>query len=58
MEHTAELGGASQLGTISTFGINTDGELFIASHSLGRILVVSGPLAPPAAPIGLRIIRP
>lgn len=56
MEHTAELGG-SQLGNISSFGLDRDGELYIVSHSRGVVLRVTGPLAAPPAPTGLRIIR-
>jgi glucose/arabinose dehydrogenase len=54
VEHTADLGGSSQLGNISSFGIDSDGELYIVNHSAGRILRVVGP---PSAPTGLRIIR-
>ena len=57
VDHTAELGGTSQLGNVSSFGVDADGELFIVSYSLGRILKVIGPPAAPSAPSGLRIIR-
>jgi len=57
MEHTAELGGASQLGNISSFGVDADGELYLVSHSRGIVLSVVGPLATPPAPTNLRIIR-
>ena len=57
MEHTAELGGRAQLGTISSFGVDADGELFIVSYSRGVVLQVTGPLAPPPTPTGLRIIH-
>jgi glucose/arabinose dehydrogenase len=56
-EHTSELGGSGQLGNISSFGIDGDGELYLVSHSLGRILKIIGPPRAPAAPTGLRIIR-
>jgi hypothetical protein len=56
MEHTSELGGFDQLGNISSFGIDPDGELYIVSYSLGRILKVIGQTTPPA-PTGLHIIR-
>jgi glucose/arabinose dehydrogenase len=55
-EHTAELGG-SQLGNITTFGVDADGELLIANYSDGRVLKIIGPPAAPAVPTGLRIIR-
>jgi len=57
MEHTAELGGVSQLGNISSFGVDADGELYLVSHSRGVVLSVVGPLATPPAPTNLRIIR-
>jgi glucose/arabinose dehydrogenase len=57
VEHTAELGGFSQLGNISSFGVDADGELLIVSYSLGRILKLIGPPAAPSTPTGLRIIR-
>jgi glucose/arabinose dehydrogenase len=57
LEHTAELGGFSQLGNISSFGVDADGELLLVSYSLGRVLKVIGPPAAPSAPTGLRIIR-
>ena len=53
-EHTASLGGASQLGRVSSFGIDMDGELYIVSHDQGRILKL---IAPPPTPASLRIIR-
>jgi glucose/arabinose dehydrogenase len=57
IEHTNELGGVDQLGNISSFGIDTDGELYIVSYSLGRMLKVISQTAPPPAPTGLHIIR-
>ena len=57
-EHTAELGGFTQLGTISSFGIDSDGELYIVAYSRGTILKIVGPTSAPATPSGLRIIRP
>jgi glucose/arabinose dehydrogenase len=57
-EHTAELGAGSPLGSISSFGLDADGELLIVSYTLGRILKVVGPAAAPATPTGLQIIRP
>ena len=54
IEHTAELGGASQLGNVSGFGIDQFGELYVISHSRGMVLRMFGELT---APSGLRIIR-
>jgi glucose/arabinose dehydrogenase len=56
-EHTAELGGATALAGVSSFGIDADQELYIVSYSRGIILRVLGNTSPPAAPTGLRIIR-
>jgi glucose/arabinose dehydrogenase len=55
MEHTAELGGQSQLGNISSFGVDADGELYLVSLTRGTVLSVAG-LAPPT-PTDLRVIR-
>jgi hypothetical protein len=57
IEHTTELGGRDQLGSVSSFGLDSDGELYIVSYSLGRILKVIGPPAAPPAPTGLHIVR-
>src|SRR5262249_24531366 len=54
-EHSADLGGASAIGNISSFGVDADGELYIVGYSTGRILKITNP-APPT-PTGLRIIR-
>ena len=56
-EHTAELGGTSQLGNISSFGVDGEGELFLVSYSLGRVFKLIGPPAAPASPTGASIIR-
>ncbi len=58
IEHTAELGGRAQLGSISAFGIDADGELYLVSYSLGAILKMLPPQTAPPTPSGLRIIRP
>jgi glucose/arabinose dehydrogenase len=55
MEHTTELGGQGQLGNISSFGVDADGELYIVSLSRGVILRVGG-LAPPT-PTNVHVIR-
>ena len=56
-EHTAELGGAA-LGSVSSFGLDADGELLIAAYARGNVIRVLGPPGPPPVPTGLRIIRP
>jgi glucose/arabinose dehydrogenase len=58
VEHTAELGGSSQLGNISSFGVDADGELYIVSLTRGTVLAVVGPLSPPPIPTDLRVVRP
>jgi glucose/arabinose dehydrogenase len=57
VEHTAELGGVSVLGNISSFGVDGDGELYVVNYSSGRILKIVGPPAAPATPTGLHIVR-
>jgi glucose/arabinose dehydrogenase len=57
-EHTAELGGGSVLGFISSFGIDADGELYVVNHSNGRIVRISAPLTAPPTPTGLTIVKP
>jgi glucose/arabinose dehydrogenase len=53
-EHTTEFGGTTELAGVSSFGVDTDGELYIVSYGRGVILKIIG--APPT-PTGLRIIR-
>jgi glucose/arabinose dehydrogenase len=57
-EHTAELGGGSVLGFISSFGVDADGELYVVNHSNGRIVRITAPLVAPQVPTGLKIIKP
>ena len=54
LDHTAELGGASVLGNISSFGEDGAGELYIVSYSRGTVLRL---LRTPSAPSNLRIVR-
>jgi glucose/arabinose dehydrogenase len=54
VEHTADLGGSSVLGNISSFGTDLDGELYIVSHTRGVVLRLIGDLPKPE---NLRIIR-
>jgi hypothetical protein len=37
--------------------VDSDGELYIVSYSLGRIFKIVGPPAAPAVPTGPRIVR-
>jgi glucose/arabinose dehydrogenase len=54
LEHTAGLGGTAQIGNVSSFGVDADGELYIVSYDQGRVLRL---LAAPPTPSTLRIIR-
>ena len=56
VEHTADLGG-SALGNVSSFGVDTDGELYVVGYSKGTIFRILGPIAAPPTPSSLRIIR-
>ena len=58
MEHTAELGADAPLGNVSAFGLDADGELYVVGYSRGTVSKVIVPSSAPAAPTGLRIIRP
>ena len=55
-DHTAEFGGAAVLGSISAFGLDASGELYIVSHTRGQIIQMISD-APPSPPTNLRIIR-
>jgi len=57
IEHTAELGGTAQLGNISSFGVDADGEIFVISYSRGIVFRLAGPLTTPPTPVNPRIIR-
>jgi hypothetical protein len=49
-DHTTALGGASTLGSISSFGVDAAGELYVVGYSRGIIFKIAGPrLAPRAA---------
>ena len=57
IEHTAELSASAPFGSVSSFGVDRDGELYIVSYSLGRVFKIVGPPAAPPVPSGLRIVR-
>jgi hypothetical protein len=44
------------LGTISAFGLDADGEIFVVSYSRGVILRIATAILDP--PTGLRVVRP
>jgi glucose/arabinose dehydrogenase len=56
-EHTGELGGAA-LGSVSSFGLDADGELLMVGYGTGNISRILGPPATPPSPSNLRIVRP
>jgi glucose/arabinose dehydrogenase len=53
-EHTAELGGVTELSNVASFGVDSEGELYIVSYGRGVILNIVSTLSPPT---NLRIIR-
>ena len=57
VDHTSELRAAAPFASVSSFGVDADGELYICDYLNGRILKIIGPPAAPAAPTGLRIVR-
>jgi glucose/arabinose dehydrogenase len=57
IEHTAELSASAPFGSVSAFGVDGDGELYVVSYTLGRIFKIVGPAAAPSAPTGLHIVR-
>lgn len=54
-EHTTDLGGSATLGNISSFGVDSAGELYIVNHTGGRIVQITA--GRPLPPTNLRIIR-
>jgi glucose/arabinose dehydrogenase len=58
-EHTTELGGSAVLGSISSFGVDADGEIYVVNYSAGRIVRITAPVTiAPSTPTGLKIINP
>lgn len=53
-DHTAELSGTGALGGISSFGIDSDGDLYVVDHSRGLVLKIG---RDPRPPTNVRIIR-
>jgi glucose/arabinose dehydrogenase len=54
-EHTADFGGSGEIGNVSSFGVDADGEIYIVSHSRGMIFKILPPV--PGAPTGLHIVQ-
>lgn len=57
IEHTGELSPGGALGTVSSFGVDADGELYVVSYSKGAVVRIMGTGTVPSAPTGLRIIK-
>jgi glucose/arabinose dehydrogenase len=57
-EHTSELSAGAALGSISSFGVDADGEIYLVSHTRGAILKIVAGRSAPATPTNLRIVRP
>ena len=57
VDHTPELRAASPFASVSSFGVDADGELYFCDYVNGRVLKIIGPPAAPAVPTGLRIVR-
>jgi glucose/arabinose dehydrogenase len=56
-DHTSELSAGSALGSISSFGVDGDGELYLVSHTRGVILKIVPATAAPPTPSNLRIVK-
>ena len=52
-----ELAAQGGLGNISSFGVDSDGELYLVSHTRGVIYKIVPGAAPPPTPSNLRIVR-
>jgi glucose/arabinose dehydrogenase len=57
IEHTAELSASGAIGTVSSFGLDADGELYVVAYSRGAVIKITATTSAPAAPTGLRIIK-
>ena len=55
-EHTAELGGRTILGSVSSFGVDGDGELYVVNYA-GAIVRITAPVSTPPTPTGLKIVK-
>jgi len=55
IDHTADLGGSPVLGNISSFGIDSAGEVYVVNHTGGTIVQIIG--GNPSPPTNLRIIK-
>ncbi len=56
-DHTAELGGSAVLGNISSFGIDSQSELYVVNHTGGSIVQITSTASRPSPPTNVRIIR-
>jgi len=56
-EHTTELGSGAVLGNISSFGVDSHGELYVVNHTGGSVVQIMSTASRPSPPTNLRIIR-
>jgi hypothetical protein len=56
VDHTAEVGGVAVLGNISSFGVDSRGELLVLNYAAGRVFRLVNAAIPPPAPTALRIL--
>jgi glucose/arabinose dehydrogenase len=56
-DHTTELGGSSVLGNISSFGLDSRGEIYVVNHTGGSIVRITTNAPRPSPPTNVRIIR-
>jgi glucose/arabinose dehydrogenase len=49
-EHSSELGGGSNFGNVSSFGVDASGELYLVSFNRGRVLRITSTVPPPPDP--------
>jgi hypothetical protein len=45
------------LGSVSSFGVDSDGELYVVNYTAGTIVRLFGPAVTPPTPTGLKIVR-
>jgi hypothetical protein len=53
-DHTSDLNTIRPVGSVSSFGVDASGELYLVSHNLGKVLRI---VSEPPAPANLRIVR-
>jgi glucose/arabinose dehydrogenase len=56
-DHTSELSASGALGSISSFGVDGDGELYLVSHTRGIVHKIVPATNAPPTPSNVRIVR-